>query len=355
MSCKRAKVLEVTRPHPIGLVAPSDFKLGERCDFPPEQLVEDQRFSLYCFDIEHKAALFVECPDPEVVDNAAFYYQAQAEHAAAVVSVPLSLFHDLADGIPEREVVWIHSVGRCGSTLMSKVLGTLQGVKSISEPDDLTQLLHFDRAIVPPLLASSVRWRGSGPQGTVAIKTRSEVLVLADLIADVFPDAKHLFLYRNGIAWMNTILRNWPPDMDLYDPLRTRQMAERWAETVPLIREYPGPLNAIQVRMLAWISCMEGYLQLVDRGLDTLPIRFEDLTADPKLVIHQAFEFLAVGEPEPQLIQQVLAKDSQAGTIYDREERHKNRRHLTQEEEQYVKDIVSSRPRLMSPEMIMHV
>jgi hypothetical protein len=352
VSCWSAEVEEIARPHPIGLVSPADFVLGERAPFEESKLLIDPRYSLYCFDLANDSALFVECPDPEQLERAAFFYQAQAAQAVAVISLPLRSFHRLAEEIPRKEVIWVHSVGRCGSTLMSKVLATVSGILSLSEPDDLTQLLQVERSLVPSLMQSSMRWRGLGDRPVVAIKTRSEVIILADVIADLFPDAKHLFLYRNGVDWMNTLYRAWPEERDFYDKELNLQMAERWAETVPLVREY-SDLNPVGIRMLAWISCMEGFLRLRERRLDTLAVRFEDMVQQPRPTLAKVFEFLGVAKADWSEIEQVLGQDSQAGTVYDREERYKSKRELTEELRREIYELVATRPLLGSPYVVL--
>jgi hypothetical protein len=137
-------------------------------------------------------------------------------------------------------------------------------------------------------LASSIKWRSKpriGPPAEfVAIKSRSEVLVLADLIGSCFPTAKHFFLYRDAISWMRTIFRGFNADRDVYDCERNKKMEDSWARMLPLVRDLRNegePLNPVQIRILGWATCMEAYLELSDMGLSLCAARFEDITADP--------------------------------------------------------------------------
>jgi len=368
MQTRRLKVEAVKRDHPISVASPADFTFEEDGEITLEAVFGNPKLSLYCFDPENDAALFLEVDDPVAVDKAPFYYQAQAAHAVGAVSMPLKVFHQFAQQIPEptNGLIFIHSVGRCGSTLLSKVLEGIPSIHSLSEPDDLTQLVNLRVAgkltdeEVRRLVVSSVRWRCKPRQGPeakqVAIKTRSEVLVLADLIGPAFPLAKHFFLYRDGVAWMRTLFRGWPAERDVYDQELNRKMEDGWARTVPLVKQYrrdEGPMNPIQIRMMAWITCMEGYLLLRDMGIPIAAARYEDIVTDPMRVLDPFFDFCGIENVDRTVLEEILSRDSQAGTIYDREERRKSTRELTPELEKDVKDLLDGRPLLRTPGVIL--
>jgi hypothetical protein len=330
-------------------------------------ILADPRYRLYCFDFENQESLFVECPDPGLVERAPFLYQAQAENAEAVVTMPLEDFHAVAGQIvaPQEDVILIHSVGRCGSTLVSKAFQALPNVMSLSEPDELTQLTRakvskeVQPAQVRRLLESACRWRckpGIAPPAKVALKFRSEVLVLSNEFAAAWPQARHIFLYRDGLAWMRTLIKMWPPERDINDKEISRQVETSWGRMIPLISEYRSdekPMNAVQTRMLAWITCMEEYLTLRDAGVPLIAARYEDILVDPKSVLAQIFAFCGVGQVDWEVMNEVLKRDSQAGTLFDRNARNKQTRELSPELERDVRDITGSRPLLQKPDVIL--
>jgi len=367
MPTHRLKIKEKRREHPIQIVEPSDFESETAEEIDPITILDSPAFSFYCFDKENEQAIFVECDDPVAVESAPFYYQAQYDHTISLASMPLSMFHQLAADIkmPPKGVLFIHSVGRCGSTLVSKALAAVPQVHSLSEPDDLTQLTILkvkEKASdewVREALISSVRWRckarvGNAPE-QVAIKTRSEVLVLADVFSDLFPDEKHFFLYRNAVSWMQSYFAGYGMDRDVYDKESNAASEKGWAEVLPIIQEYHNesePLNGIQIRVLAWITCMEGYLRM--HGLKNLcAARFEDLTKEPIPMLKQLFEFCEIGQVDWEAIHEVLGRDSQAGTIFDREERRKNHREMTLQMIQDVNDLVATRPLLRKADVVV--
>lgn len=361
MTTHRLTIKEVNRSHPLATVAPTDFTWEAGEEISADEVRRDPSFTHYCFDPENDAVIFVESDDPAAVDRAPFFYQGQIEHAVGLVSMPMEIFRLVAQEIPlpPKGLIIVHSVGRCGSTLLSKALETAPGVRSVSEPDDLTQLLGLwfaddsRRESYRELLISSIRWRGKpgidGAPHRLAIKTRSEVLALADLFGSVFPTAKHFFLYRNAVSWMGSVIRNFPVDRDIYDAENSRHMEASWRRILPLIGEYVRedlPLNPVQIRMLAWITCMEGYLRLRDMGVPLAAARFEDLTAEPIPILRQFFAFCGIDEVDWTAVADVLGRDSQAGTIFDREERRKLTRKLTDDLTRDIHELIATRPLL---------
>ncbi len=358
----------MVRDHQIGIVSPHDFVVEQGEPISSAEVLADPRFTFYCFDPGNKAALFVEGRDPAATDRAPFYYQGQIDQAEGLVSMPLDEFHRVAKQIPPppAHLIFVHSVGRCGSTLMSKVLQAVPGVHSLSEPDDLTQLVllrttrEASEEWVRAALASSIRWRCKVRTGVparfVAIKPRSEVMVLGDLLGELYPEARHFFLYRNAVAWMRTIYRTFRGERDLYDNDLNRQMEEGWARMLPLVRDLrvpEAPMNPIQIRILGWSTCMEGYLRLCSGDLALCAARFEDLTADPVGILRQFFRFCEIEDVDWSAVDEVLSRDSLAGTIYDREERAKQTRELTDALVQDIYDVLASRPLLGSPDLVL--
>lgn len=365
---QRFSISAVTRPHPIHIVSPTDFKVDAGNEISPEQVWLDPRFSLYCVDPENDRVLFVETNDPESVDRAAFYYQAQVQYATGLVSMSTSEFHAIAarTAEPPKGLIFVHSVGRCGSTLLSKVLAGIPSLHSLSEPDDLTQMVTLrgkescSDEWLRKMIISSVRWRCKprigGPFEAVAIKTRSEVLVLGDLIGECFPYGKHIYLYRNAVSWMATMFRNFSPDREIYDDELNQKMEESWARMLPLVRELrrqEKPMNPVQIRILAWITCMESYLGLRGMGVPMIAVRFEDLTTHPIPILKQVLEFCESYDVDWTVVHEVLGRDSQAGTMYDREERQKQNRVMTEDLILDLKNMVEARPLLGSPSVIL--
>ena len=364
--CKRFEVKELEIAGPIAIVGPTDFVTEPAGEIDADEILRDPRFSLYCFDPANDSVLFVEVKDVEAVERAPFYYQGQREQACHLASMPFSMFVAMAKTIPPppKSLIFVHSVGRCGSTLVSKVLESVPSVHSLSEPDDLTQLARtclkgeWPEAMMQDALAASVAWRCKPRPGVpfahVAIKPRAEVLTMADLLGRAFPTARHFFLYRDGLAWMRTIFRGVPPERNVYDEEINRRWERGWADTLPLVAEFldeDHPKNIVQIRILGWASAMEAYLKLAAMPIPTCAARFEDLTERPEPILRQILDFCLIEDVDWDAIRDVLGRDSQAGTVYDREARSKLNREMTEELVQDLYTMLASRPLLGRPDV----
>jgi len=365
---RRLTIKEVRRPHSLSVVSPGDFEYEAGAEVSAEEVVRDPAFTLYCFDRANDAALFVESADPAAVDRAPFYYQGQVAQAKSLVSMPLDTFHQVAQQIPHppNGFIFVHSVGRCGSTLISKVLAAIPSVHSLSEPDDLTQIIKFrtgddaSETLVRDLIFSSIKWRGKARSGVaadrVAIKTRSEVLLLSDLIAESFPQAKHFFLYREAVSWMRSVCRDMPSEKQVEDPESNRQYEEAKARTLALVREYrreDKALSATQIRTLGWVTCMEAYLRLQQTATSIRASRFEDITANPQAVVERFIKFCGIEGVDWDEIDKVLGRDSQAGTVFDRSQRSTRAWQISPEQIQEIQDLLATRPLLLRSDVIV--
>jgi hypothetical protein len=200
-------------------------------------------------------ALWIEAP---------FFYMEQYNSATEAYLVPIALFLHLARRIPSsfspeirtpssdcgqesptiarnnttrqhdmqypfNNLVFLQSTGRCGSTLLSKILDTFASYVlrpqqptnpidvdvlivsvarprclSLSEPDVFTNLLKYTQPEHDEYLQACVKFlfkptSSSVSATTLVIKTRGESVAQSRQLARCFPNARILFLYRNGI------------------------------------------------------------------------------------------------------------------------------------------------------------
>ncbi|CAN5412742.1 sulfotransferase [soil metagenome] len=365
MNATRASILDKAHEHAISMANPEHFKLDSQSDFDASIALTDPRISLYCFDLANDAALFVEVADAPIIENATFLYNAQFEHATHVISIPTTVFCDLAETIPlpVGGLIFLHSVSRCGSTLLSKVFQSIPGIYSLSEPDEPTQLGRLKATggapdeLIKSLLYASTRWRckpqSSGSPHAVAIKYRSEVIVLHKEFEELYPNEHHIFQYRDGISWIRSVFLGWPRERDIDDAEKNAEMQLGWSNTVPLIAQQTQPLNAIQIRILAWINAMETYYSIADSGIPIIAIRYEDLRTDPRPILRKMLEFCEISEVDWNAIELVLGEDSQAGTVYDRAKRSAKPTILSDAQVDEALKMIAGRPRLRTPGVIL--
>jgi hypothetical protein len=135
---KRAKL-----PFPEWISGLNNFitEEGATVDFREILTRHASTVSPFCMDDAHERLIFVMTPpDVDLQNSGPFYYQEQRRHATALYAVPYQRLPALVAQLPDHtdSCVFIHSTGRCGSTLLSQLLGATSQVQSVCEPDVYT-------------------------------------------------------------------------------------------------------------------------------------------------------------------------------------------------------------------------
>lgn len=118
----------------IAISTPGDFRLGATRKLDPSK--DAAGLLPYCIDFLRGRALYVGGVDAKDLQSAPFYYLHLRRNARTVVSVPWE--HGALLAAPSHAPIFLFSPGRCGSTLLSRVLAGAE-VPNVSEPDFLTQ------------------------------------------------------------------------------------------------------------------------------------------------------------------------------------------------------------------------
>ncbi|MCP5100866.1 MAG: hypothetical protein GY943_35390 [Chloroflexi bacterium] len=314
---------------PTGFVSISDFEWTPGTPIDPQQILDDPTISLYCLDHPNQRAIFTQTPSDIDLTQFPFFYQAQFEHAQQLIAVPYDTLYKLtADISQEKNLILIYSVGRCGSTLLSQVFDTVDGILSLSEPDFFTNivLLREENGRSDPTLTKLLRscmliLQKPLPQrnpDTWAIKFRSSGFEIADLIQQASPTAKNIFLYRDAIQRTRSEARAF--NLFAKKPVKMNaQLLQRWIRLIPLMAGYKrkakwGRLSRIEISALAWLSRMDRYLTLHEQGANICGIRYEDMTSQPAQVISELFSFCNISQKYVQETLHVFQRDSQAGS-----------------------------------------
>ncbi|MEW6733868.1 MAG: sulfotransferase [Acidobacteriota bacterium] len=119
--------------------------------------------------------------------------------------------------IPEQGLSptgFIFHMSRCGSTLVSRLLGSLSRVLALGEPDPILNLLEFPTEIT---YQQRVRWLRDliltlgrprrSSERFFLIKFTSFNLFELPLIRQAFPNTPWLFIYREPVAVMHSVLK----------------------------------------------------------------------------------------------------------------------------------------------------
>lgn len=317
-----------------------------------DEFFSNPHFSLYCFDEKNLHAIFVELPPDLDLTQVPFVYQAQYEQARRVITVPMSIFNRLAAHLPPvPQPIFLYMSARSGSTLLSRAFNTSGVVTSLSEPDAITQLVHFRNgctkagtALTIPDVAlqtvadSTMRFLFRPQSGNIggtlgmaqAVKPRSEGVRMMDLFQTAFPNAKNLFLYRDALGWVNSFHR-------IFTKLHSgsRLTVDEWQTIyegflhtdLSHLRAYIPPqrshLSLAEQLILWWIAIMEWYLDQWQQSMPVLAVRYDILNRYRATALEAIFGYCGLPSNASQSALDAFAEDAQAGTSVARDISHR--------------------------------
>jgi hypothetical protein len=349
------EIEEKRKSPPVRPASPDDFAYRSAGRANPSVVVTDPTVSLYCLEPEARQALFVQVPEGVDLTAAPFMYLDQYEHAQRLFAVPYDTLHQLAAGIDlPAQLVFIYSTGRAGSTLLSKALGEIETVTSLSEPDVYTQAVALRQAEgqddeLRDLLASATRilFKPALTQGSAfnAVKFRSPGIEIADLLSAAFPGARNIFLYRDLAAYVRSATRAF--GFDEIPPDARPAVASGLATQMPLLAEelrYRPDLSGTELVSFFWLSAVHAYARLRSDGMSILPVRYADMVADPPRTLDTILTYLAVPAGTVPAALRAFERDSQAGSFLSREEASRRPGTITDEQWESVRNLLDRYP-----------
>ena len=332
MQIKRYDIVRKRKRHLTFHAAVEDFRLRYAGTAPASVLFDDCT-SLYCLDERKQEVVFVVTRDSreELIEREPFLYHGQFQQADSVLTISYEQFFELARSIPltpDAPVMFIYSVGRCGSTLLSNALKTINDVHCVSEPDVFTQLMasrqQYPKEQFRQLCDSALRftlYRKDPYVRCYAIKFRNFVVQIADVLDQLYPQAKNVFVYRNMIEWARSYARAFRV-FSFRTSVAMLALQHVWPNYVPLLRKMEprwvlGYSNAEYLTIL-WLSVVTRYLKLVRSGISFLKIRYRDLKNHPQRTLKRLFAYTDIPLAEVDTCLAAFQKDSQQGTMLDR-------------------------------------
>ena len=323
------EIIAKRRANPFGLANINDFELHESGHMSAGEILLNVHITLYALDFEGGQAVFVETSPEAELSQAPFYYVAQYENAQCVITLPFESMIPLAQSVTldNSKLVFIHSMGRCGSTLASRIFAQVPGVINMSEPDALTQLVAArfmqpdKQAELKILLDASVRLLCKTPVQTAwVIKGRSWVMELGDWLHELYPQTKNLYLYREAESWIKSGLSAFA-DETRTSPEQLLQYEagiRGWMKLfVPSIARYdPNQhLSATEFTSLMWLDSIERYTELHRAGVEMLAIAYSSWKRNPRQIALSMLEYCGCRPDDLRAVEETLAKDSQAGSV----------------------------------------
>jgi len=361
-------IKERNRQNPLFPAVPSDFvyEVGEVIN--PQMIVTNPCITLYCLDHEAQRALFVETPPGLDLSKAPFFYHAQYENAVNLYGVSYDTLHQLAGGVSldDRRLIFVYSVGRSGSTLVGAALNAVDRVVGLSEPDVFTQLVtlrSFDgsnaqeiRALVSSCMKLQCKPTEQIPNPIAwAVKFRSFSIELGDVLHEVFPQSKNIFLYRDLESWVQSAGRAFLEDGET---IEFRTILQGWFSTmVPSLARHVvedgSLLSTTSIGTQAWLYAMEKYLELHQQSIPLMAFRFDDIKAAREEAVKEMIEYCGLPNVNMDAVYQALKRDSQAGSPISQEILAGRDFELTDQHRADIKQILDAHPVIRDGHMVV--
>lgn len=342
---------------PAEVITPGIFRRGpaQTVNFTAVLTQDPACISPFCVDLKRRELIFVETPaSADMLTSHAFFYDAQRDLATAIYRVGfdhlLQLKAHFGSAVAACRPIFLHSTGRCGSTLLSQLLDTGCHLRSVSEPDFYTQLAMAARrephrfaelqalaAAGTTLLCHHLNARQETPR-RVLIKLRSFCIFSARLFDLPGQPAANLFLWRDPAATINSFLnafmgkrafdrwRGTRADR-LFMQLVTRlpRLKQALAATMPLLEEpawrrFVRRHGFVGYFTANWLAHMLAARSLqVEDGYFSAAIRYAELREAPVHVLEglqRALELPIEQRLDPAGVTAVMAQDSQRNSRF---------------------------------------
>ena len=219
---------------------------------------------------------------------------------------------------PVEKPIFILGTGRSGTTILGIVLSMHREVGYLNEPKAIWHLIHPQEDIIGNYSqVSDAKYRltaedatdemcqrASQMFGAYLTTTRSERLVdkypelifRVDFVRTLFPDARFIFLVRNGWDTCRSIA-TWSKRLGVeingekhdwwgVNDRKWHLLVEQLVETDPFFSEIADEIKQFERHLdraaVEWIVTMQEGLRLMQDAADCMHlVRFEDLTAEP--------------------------------------------------------------------------
>ncbi len=230
-----------------------------------------------------------------------------------------------------REPVFILGTGRSGTTVLGMVLSMHREVGFLNEPKALWHSIYPEEDLIGSYARGDARYRLGAEDatptlirdahrlfGTYLAATLSrrvvdkypELIFRVPFVRAIFPDAKFIFLMRNGWDTCRSI-QGWSGRLgksagrDVHDwwgvnrrkwELLVDQIIPCHPDLAPYQKELSAFTNQVDMAAIEWIVTMREGLALISNDSGVIGVRFEDLSQRPYAVLRTLNNFLNLSE-----------------------------------------------------------
>lgn len=398
------KLLNIERNERVRCTGVQTFEAvdsGSNNDISFGELMKMRNIVLYTYDLSQQILVFMEVTSKEDLWREPFLDRGVRKLASGplyVCSMALAnkYCQENADSLPNSEkdlFLFVWNTGRCGSTLLARLTSAVGCSVTLSEPDwvdqlgkdkwllakdpsrfeNLVQLLHIlDFHLARTLLPSSFTGKviySLNPKGNAGF--------LRKPVANVFPNAKHVFMYRDMLKVVESfgsifggtpkwILLKMFIDMKVGGPAKMAPPKPEEKFGSAIMKQSSNALvlpRKFFPKMIGqnWMDAMLHWMEFEsdDEKNDNLTLRMDEFVskdaAKKENVVKQVLRFAAI-PTDPDTLKKALAVfevNSQAGTAMEKSSAKTGKTFLTEEDHTELKILCACIPQLGKPSFII--
>ena len=228
---------------------------------------------------------------------------------------------------PVEKPIFILGTGRSGTTILGIVLSMHTEIGYLNEPKAIWHLIHPHEDIIGNYSQSDAKYRLTAEEATDEMRQRArqmfgaylkttcserlvdkypELIFRVDFVRALFPDARFIFLVRNGWDTCHSIA-NWSKRLgrevngEKHDwwgvnDRKWQLLVKQLVKIDPLFSEIADEIKHFEQHLdraaIEWMVTMQEGLRLMRAASDCMHlIRFEDLTAKPDEILAALCDF----------------------------------------------------------------
>ena len=228
---------------------------------------------------------------------------------------------------PIEKPIFILGTGRSGTTILGIVLSMHKEIGYLNEPKAIWHVIHPHEDIIGNYSQADAKYRLRAKDATDEMRQRAtqifgayltatrskrlvdkypELIFRVDFVRTLFPDARFIFLVRNGwdtcqsiAAWSKRLgvqVNGEKHDWWGVNDRKWRLIAEQLVETEPVFSKIAGEIKQCERHLdraaIEWIVTMQEGFRLLQALPDCIHlVRFEDLTAEPDETLAELCDF----------------------------------------------------------------
>ena len=228
---------------------------------------------------------------------------------------------------PVKQPVFILGIGRSGTTILGLVLSMHKDVGYLNEPKAIWHLIHPKEDVIGSYSQGEGLFRLTSEDANKQmckqvqqifgaylsssfsrrlVDKYPELIFRVDFVKSLFPDARFIFLIRNGWDTCHSIA-TWSEQHGIYNNDETldwwgvnnrkwKLLVEQLVHTDVVFQEVAEEISSFDQHLdravVEWVITMREGLRLLETGAERLfTVRFEDLTSKPDEVLPKLCEF----------------------------------------------------------------